>query len=369
MKLIILKTNIVEALNSVEKAVGNSNELPILKNILIKTENNQIVFLSTNLEIAIKHSIQGKIMEGGEVTVPFFVFNSIIKSLNSERVSLEKKEENLIITTENYEALIQGQSSQEFPIIPQIGRSKNKITVEKLDFLDSLRKTIVSTQYSEIRPEISGVFFNFNEKEAVLAATDGFRLAEKTIKNNNIDSDFESVSFILPLRTAQETLKIFDSTEGRIEIYIDNNQILFKENNQEIFSRLIDGSFPNYQAIIPKQVKTEVFVDKEEMLGALRVASVFVGRFNDVTLKGDADGRVIEVSSANSALGQNNYKIPAKIKGDGFLVTFNWKYLADGLKIFTDNEVFLGINHPDKKTIIKSLKDPFLFYILMPIKS
>jgi len=125
MKLIILKTNLVDALNAVEGSVGDNTNLPILKNILLSTEDNKIILTSTNLEIAVKYSIPGKIVETGILTVPFGIFSNIAKNLTSERVTLEKQGKNFVVTTDNYEASLRSQDPKDFPIIPTIQNKKN----------------------------------------------------------------------------------------------------------------------------------------------------------------------------------------------------------------------------------------------------
>ena len=161
MKLIILRNNLVEGWKIVEKAVGGNVNLPILKNIYL-TADDKIKLISTNLELAVKCFVAGKIIEKGEITVPFGILNGIIANLNSERITLEQKDKDLIINTDNYVAVVRGQNSKEFPIIPTI---QNKIYSTKIKislFREALSQVIVATQYSTIRPEINGVFLSFN---------------------------------------------------------------------------------------------------------------------------------------------------------------------------------------------------------------
>lgn len=368
MKLIILKTNLVEALNSVERAISESSDLPILKNFVLKIEENQISLISTNLELAIKHLITGKILETGEISIPFQIFNSIIKNLNSERISLEIKGKNLFINTDNYEANINCQDYGDFPIIPQIKNQKNFFKIKSGDFIEAINSIIGATQFSDIRPEISGVFLNLLNKEMVLAATDGFRLAEINIKSK-IESDIDEVKLIIPLKTAQEIIRVFNKTDEDMGVFMDENQILFKTKNKEIISRLIGGNFPEYKTIIPKEVKTDVYIDRIELINAVKVASVFSSKTNEIVLKTEKNKKAVEISAISDSLGKNTYKIPAKIKGEEFSMVLNWRYFLDGLKIYKSEEVFLGINNSNKPIVIKSLTEPFLIYILMPIKN
>ncbi|MEK7464355.1 MAG: DNA polymerase III subunit beta [Patescibacteria group bacterium] len=369
MKLILLKNNLLAGLGIVERAITDNPNQPILKNVLIDAKDNKIYLTSTNLELAIKHLVPGKIIETGSTTVPLGLFNNIIKNLNSERVSLEEKNKQFFVNTDNYEATIQGLGSKDFPIIPSIQNKKNFLQIKSNQFLEVLSKAIVAAQYSDIRPEISGVLMKYKNNELVLVATDSFRLTEIKTKNLGEQSLPEETSVVVPLRTASELLRILTDSEEMLEIFIDSNQILFQTNNTSIISRLIDGVFPDYESILPKQTKNEIVINRAEFVNGVKLARVFSGRANDITLSVGESKKFIEIYSADSSIGKNSYKIPIKLKGEKLSVTFNWKYLLDGLSIYKNEEIFLGLNASDKPAIIKNPSEPQALYVLMPIKS
>jgi len=373
MKLIVLRSNLLDALSYVEKGVGGDSSLPILKNVLLKTEGNKIVMVGTNLELAITSTFSGKIIENGETTIPFSVFFSIVKNLNAERISIELKNKKIIITTDNYEASIQGQEAKEFPIIPSLHNSAQAIKINTHAFIEALQKTVVAAQYSEIRPEISGILFRV-EDSFICVATDGFRLTEKKIDQNQIETQSkEAVRVIVPLRTIEEMLRILPALEKQeefIEIFIDPTQILFKTQTVQAVSRLIDGNFPEYEPIIPKNTEMEIVVSRSELINALKLTSSFSGRANDISFILGENKKHIELYSGDASLGEGRYKVSARIKGDGASsLTFNWRYFLDGLKVFDSEEVTIGINAPDKPVVIKTQEEPLLIYIVMPIKN
>ncbi len=370
MKLIILKTNLIDALNSVEKSVGFNSHLPILKNVLIEV-GDKMVMSSTNLELAVKYFLSGKTIEAGKIAVPFSLLNSIIKNLNAERVTMESKDNGVLITTDNYEAFAQGQDAHEFPIIPAIQNSKNFIKINAGLFRDCLTNTVIATQYSEIRPEISGVYLSFFDGKLTFVATDSFRLAERVLGVQDFQTSVREVSAIIPLKTIQELLRMLDftnDTDNEVEIFIDPNQILFRFNNQEVTSRLIDGTFPDYKAIIPKEIQTEVTISRQEFINAIKLVSSFSGKAQDITMKIGDNKKFLELYSSESSLGENKYKLPIKLNGEKFTTVFNWKYLMDGVKIYKGEEFLFGINSPQKPAVIKSNNEPNLVYVVMPIK-
>jgi len=366
MKLIILKNNFIEGLTALERAVKEDSTLPILKNFFIGVENNRIILIATNLEIAIKYFLPGKIIEPGETTLPFSLTNNIVKNLISERIDLETKEKKILIKTDNYEALISTNSPEEFPLIPKITNQNNFLKFKLTDFKESLNKVLVAGSFSNIRQEINGVFFHLEEDVLKLVATDSFRLAEKTYQKEQFETNFKKLSFILPLKTAQEILRIPDGEE--INIFVDAHQILFRSENEEIISRLIDGQFPDYQAVVPKEFETQLKINREELIKAIKLTSAFSGGLGDISLKITDNKKFLTLTAQSEQLGENRYLIPIKINGQPFSLILNWRYLIDGLKIYQSEEVEIGINKNDKPLMIKSPNDPFLFYILMPLK-
>ncbi|MDO8557122.1 MAG: DNA polymerase III subunit beta [Candidatus Jorgensenbacteria bacterium] len=368
MKLILLKTNIVEGLFSVERATGINTNLPVLKNILLSAQNNKISITATNLELAITHTIQGKIIENGRAVMPAVLFGSVIKNLNSERITIETNENTVRVITDNYEATIQGGNEKDFPIIPHVSDVKNSIRVAVDVFLESLGSTIIATQYSDIRPEISGVFFTYSNEKLTFVGTDSFRLAEKIISGSGVASTFDEVSFIIPLQTAEELMRVIQKSDDEVTIHTDQNQVFFITKTKFVTSRTVDGRFPEYQPIIPKSTENEISINRQELLNAIKLVSSFSGRTNDITISVGENKKFIEISSQEGSLGSSVYKVPSKVKGEIFSVVFNWKYLYDGLRIYSSDEIILGVNTPDKPAVIRDPKEPSLLYVVMPIR-
>jgi len=367
MKLVVLKNNLRDGLVAIERASAENISLPILKNVLIKTFNNKIQLSATNLELAITQFVSGKIIEDGSITVPLGTLLTIANNIANDRISIEVENNTLHFKTDNYEAIIQGLPEEEFPIIPKIENTKNYLKINTDIFKTALSKVINAAQPSEIRPEIGGVLFDFQVTNFKLVATDSFRLAEKTIQEGNFTCTFQrGFKIIIPLKTVQEILRINDGEE--LTICIDPNQILFKNDDIEIISRLIDGAYPDYDAIIPKSLDTEMIIEREHLVNAVKLVSTFSGKVNEIKMKISEGKKSIEVFSSNQYVGENKYLIPAKIKGEAFEVSFNWRYLMDGLKNFDSNELLFGVNGDVRPAVLKNTADTSYFYILMPIK-
>jgi len=369
MKIIILKSNLIEVLGIIERGISESSNLPILKNFLIKALNGDIQLVSTNLEIAILGKLSGKIIEEGELVVPFYIFNSIIRNLNSEKITLESgKNKKIIIKTDSYEGIINDQDPAEFPLIPQV-ENKNKFIKIKTEVIKNIFKNIIpSVQYSTIRPEISGIFVSQKDEVLYFVGTDSFRLVETKLTKNNFLSTLNDFSIIIPIKTCQEIIKMFNSTE-EINIFLDETQILFQSENEELISRLIDGNYPDYEAVIPKNFISQFTINRDEFINAIKLVGAFSGKTNDIILKvTSANNKILEVYSSDAGIGEGSYKIPIKLKGETFSIIFNWKYLLDGLKIYNSEEIEFLLNTSDKPAKISDIKNTNITYIVMPIK-
>lgn len=372
MKIVVLKNHLKAGLEALNK-IGSENtsvSLPILRNFLMETIDNKVKLSMTNLEIAVTGFIPAKVIEGGNLTIPFNIFNSIINNLQTERINLESGDNYLIIKTDTYQAKIQGNKKEEFPIIPQINNNHFFLEIPVVTLKRALSSVISAAQISETKPELNGVLFDFQINSLKLAATDSFRLAEKNIVNtqfkSNIDHGFK---VIVPLKTVQEIIRVFKDDEKEIGAYFDANQALFKTENLEIISRLINGEFPDYQAIVPQSIETEIVLNKEQLINALKLTSSFTDRLNEVKILIKENTKNIEVRSSNQILGENQYLIPAKIKGPSLEIVFNWRFLLDEVKNLDFENIYLGFTGDNHPAVIKSTEDISYFYILMPIKA
>lgn len=369
MKLIILRNNLLEALAAIERAVGTNVNLPILKNTLLKAHEGKISLTATDLEFAVTHFVSGKIIESGETAIPFSIFSNVVRNLTSERITLERKDRKVLITTDNYEAVIEAQEPKEFPIIPALRSKKENLLIKNTHLAEALGSVIIATQYSDIRPEISGVYLEHGGEKFVLVATDSFRLAERTVDPPLFQSAADGISVIIPLKTAEELLRIFgNKDEEDVKLYFDQNQLFAVTESTFLTSRLIDGKFPDYRAVLPKEAHHEVEINRQELINAVKLTSSFSGRTNDVTLHVGDNKKFLEIYSASSTVGENRYRVPVKAKGEKLSVVFNWRYLLDGLKVFKSDEVTIGVVAADRPVSITSPHEPFLIYILMPIK-
>jgi DNA polymerase-3 subunit beta len=367
MNLILIKDKLRDGLQAVYRASDNHQNLPILKNVLIASGDNQIKLSATNLEIAVSYKVAGKVLEPGSITVPVETLLNLINNLQSERLSLETKSSILEIKTDNYQAKIQGLPPEDFPLIPQISNIEESISLDGGVLKEALTQVSIATQFSELRPELNSVAMTFNLESLVFAATDSFRLAEKTLQNHEFKTSLSRDVFcLIPLKSVQELLRVLKDGE-EVTIHLDQNQILFKAEQFEFISRLLQGSFPDYKKVIPEKYGAEAVLKKEELAGALKLTGILSPKISEVKIKFLENKKAMEIFSVEESVGENSYVLSAKISGKTGEVGFNWRYLLDGLKAIPREEVLFGVNDDNHPSILKSAADPSYFYILMPI--
>lgn len=373
MKLKINKLNLKEGVNIAERISSKSMSLPILKNILIESVDNKIKISATDLEVGVEWLVSSKTEEKGSVVVPASILSNFISFLPEKVIEITSSKNNLKLVCDDYNTEIKGFSSEDFPIIPNISE-KNIIQVNSSSFCRSLSQLVDIPSFSTTRPEISGIFIKIDKNKIKIAATDSYRLGEKIIdiKNNISGSDF---SFILPQKTAKEIIHIFSEKEGDIKIISGNNQALFElittqvsEPKIKLISRQIEGEYPNYEEIIPKKNQTEAIINRGELINQIKAASLFSGKVGEVILKINPDKKNIEIISENPETGNHSSFVSVKLKGKKETISFNYKYLIEGLSNIKSNEVSFEINNNTDPGVFRPVGDSSFLYIVMPIK-
>ena len=372
MKIEILKINLKKALDIVEKITRKNITLPALSNVLLSVEGNFLRLDATNLEISVSWWILAKIEEEGKVAIPATFFSNLINLLTDEKIKLETQNKNLLLKTQNQTTQIHGIDPEEFPIIPKIEKEEI-IIISNKKLLESLEQVIEIPSVSQVRPEISGIYFSFKKDTLKIVSTDSFRLAEKGISLKTKSK--KDISFIVPQDAVRELMNILGQEDGNTIIYFSQNQILFENERKEdshpriqILSRLIEGEYPNYQEIIPKKYKTQVIVKKDELENKLKQAGLFSGKISEVKLNIDVKKKKIKIYSESPEIGKNESYISAKIKGEDMDVSFNYKFLISGLQNIKSSEVILELNGDDGPGVLKPVGDENYIYVSMPIK-
>lgn len=372
MKFTSLKENLKNGLSAVERIVSKNVTLPILNNILLKTEKNFLCLISTNLELGIQYWVMSKVDKEGAVVVPTKLFSSFVSAINDEKISVESSNNTVKIKNDDYKAQIKGFDSQEFPLIPEID-NQEVITVDGATFASALSQIMNFCSNNQIRPELAGIYLLFQKDTINMVATDSFRLAEKkVVLKSKLDKEY---SFIIPQKTAQEIVNIF-TEENELNIFFSKNQILFESKYKEVdhpkvrlTSTLIQGQFPNYKEIIPKGKETTITLDSGEMTSKLKMSGLFTNKTNEVKLTVDSKKGIVNISAQNTDTGENESFIKADVSGINQEVCFNNKFLLDGLGSVDSKKITFEVNGENGPSVLRGVGDDSYLYLVMPIRN
>ncbi len=380
MKFSCTQENLRQGLSIVSHIANKSVNLPILENVLIRTEEGGLKMMTTNLEMAVTCNIRGKVEEKGEFTVPSKLFADYVSLLPKDRVDAEMKDNALAVSCGTYQTRLNGINASEFPLIPSVD-SQQKFQVKVVELRKAIGQVLFAVASNESRPEISGVLFKFVPQNGalklVLAATDSYRLAEKIvdiIKEDGTDIQ-ETISVIVPARAVSEIVRILgvfkDAVDNpeTLEIVISDNQILFSYNQVELISRTIEGRYPDYRQLIPSSFETEISLPKEEVLRAVKATSLFSrAGLNDINLK-FTPGSPVRISANNPQTGEHTAELDGETKGKENAITVNYRYFIDGVNnIETDNIMIQMIDGVSPCLLRPTGDDVDYLYIVMPIR-
>jgi len=380
MKITILKDKLKEGISVVEKISNKSVNLPILNNVLVSAEKNFLNLTSTDLETGIKWWTLVKTEKEGKTAIPSKILSSFIGFLPNKSVNLELNGFDLKIDCENYQTVLRGVDPEDFPIIPKVS-SEEKVEVPVKSFCQGLSSVVDIASLSSAKPEIAGVYFLFQKNIITMTATDSFRLGEKKIFLDSSSDASKEYSFILPQKAAKEVINIFNEQEGFLTIYFSPNQVLFETKLSEVnhpqvqlTSRLVEGDYPNYQEIIPKKYETRVSFSLEEFINQIKLASLFSGKINEIKLKIEAVKNKINLFSQNPDVGEYNSFLPGKVEGRACEISFNYRFLLDGLLNISLNqqkksEAVLELTGSEKPGVLRLKGNESYLYLVMPIKN
>ncbi len=370
MKLSVMQENLARGLSVVSRAVSNRSTLPVLANVLLKTEDAGLKLTATNLEIGITYWVPGKIESDGATTVPAKLLTDLVNSLPSgDRVDLTlQAADTLHLRCGRFESHIKGIDADEFPAIGAVGeRPTTRIAQNVLR--RALAEIVFAAASDEARPILTGVLAKFEGDRLTLAAADNYRIAVKTIP---ILDAVPETSVVIPARALNELARILADVDDPVEVVLagGRNQVLFHLDGVDLVSRLIDGQFPNYQQVVPQSHTTRAIFDREELLRAVRPAALIAHESaNIVKLQISSDGEPGITVSANAEVGDHVGQVAATVEGDGTTIAFNARYLADVLTNVTADQFALELNGPLSPGVFKPVGDDQYIHVVMPVRT
>ena len=373
MRLSCLQENLSRGLSIVGRAVATRTTLPITQNVLISTDESRLKLAATNLEVAVSAWIGAQIEEEGAITVPARLLTEFVSALPSERIDIESTSQpmGLALRCGRFEANINGVAAEDFPPIPTVEPGVAGL-VDSQALWKAITHVVFAAATEDSRPVLTGVKVEINGDDFTFAAADGFRLA---VYNGKLAEPMpEEVDFIIPARTFQELSRLLVGQQAPVQFTVtpSKSQALFKLDDVEIVSQLIQGTFPNYNQLVPQSYETRVVLDLEEFSRATRTASIFARDGSGIVrveITGASDGSQgkVSISSKAEEVGDNQSEIDAKVEGEEAKIAFNSKYLAEVLDVLQKGEVALETTTSSSPGVLKPLDTEGYVHVVMPM--
>ncbi len=377
MRLSCLQENFNRGLSIVQRAVATRTTLPITQNVLIATDNSRVKLAATNLDIAISAWIGAQIEEEGTITIPARMLSEFVNSLPPERVDVVSEENGLDLACARFNAHINGQDPEDFPAIPSV--TDGVIGRVSPDVLrDAINRVGFAAATEDSRPVLTGIKVEISGDAFTFAAADGFRLAVYEGKLLEPVADAESLEFIIPARALIEVNRLISGQSDPVEFTVtpQKSQAMFRMDNVELVSQLIQGTFPNYKQLVPENYETRAVVNQGAFLQATRTASIFARDGSGIVrinVSPDEDEQALgkmQVSSRAEELGNNVGELDARVEGGEAKIAFNSKYLTDVLDVLGDGEVAMETTSPSSPGVIKPAAEDEAYkytHVVMPM--
>lgn len=363
MKIEVVREKMLEAVGFAEKIAGKHVSLPVLSMVVIDATNEQIIIKATNLDIGIELNVSGKINEPGVVAISGSILRSFLSNSNDKNISLYTDGGFLVAESDNSSVKIKTVSTEDFPAIPIVSDG-NELTIGSNDLVNIVKSVGYSASTSTIKPELSSIYIIFTQDELIAVATDSFRLAEKRIKIKK-RGDMEDI--LIPYKNFIEIARVFDSIKTDVKIKSNKNQASFFADGIHITSRAVDGNFPDYKQIIPKEFVSKANILTEDLLRAVKLLDVFADNFKQVVLTIAPSKKTVILETKNGELGEGRHIIKANCEGSDLSIAFNLKYLFDCLMSIPSETASLNFSGENKPALIKESGNQGLTYLIMPM--
>lgn len=374
MKVSVLQENLAKGLSIVGRAVPTRPTMQVLGNVLLETEEGRLKLAATNLELGITAWIGARVEEDGAITVPARTFIDLINQLSPERVDLDLdvRNQTLKVHCGATNSNIKGIDSNEFPLIPQAGEAPG-IAIPGAVLREMISQTVFAAATDDNRPILTGVYTRLTSDDIVMAAADGYRLSVRTAPLE-IGTP-RTTELIIPARTLAELGRIItdDDEEVLMSIPQGRNQVIFHLKNVDVASTLLDGKFPDYNAIIPRSFTTSTIAYTADLLRACKRADIFARDVNNnakvsvIPAETPSSPGLVRLSATSTERGSADAIVDATVEGDRQEISFNVRYLIDVLNVIREEQVVLQSNGPTAPGVIKPVGRDDFIHVIMPM--
>lgn len=363
MRFSISKIDLTNVLATVGKGMSSRSTLPILSGILIEAGLEQVTFQTTDLEISIRHKCLAAIDETGRTVVPGKILESIVKELPDAAVTISTSEDQVTITCLDTSFTLSTMNPADFPYFPSV-ETKQSVKLGGPAIADAVKKVSRAVSKDESRAILTGVLFTVGEGKARLVATDSYRLAiaDLPIEDANVE-DFQA---IIPGKIFMDVSRLAASYE-MLEVAFSDNQIVFSFGNTILVSRKIEGTYPNYRQLLPKEKALSIKVDAKVLATSVKRVALLAQSHTPVRFDFFTEEQQIRISARTQDVGGAVENLPATLEGQDMAIAFNHQYLLDGITSI-DGEVEINLQTSLKPGILKQADSDDFLYLAMPVR-
>ncbi len=370
MRVSCSQENLSKGLGIVSRAVATRTTLPITGNVLLSAEDSRLRLSATNLEVYISCWVPATVEEEGAITVPARLLSELVASLPNQLIDMNLPEEGKVLelTCARNTAKLGGLPASDFPATPSF--SDGTVTSIDPEILHtSIGRVAFAAATDESRPVLTGVLMQLEGGEMTMAAADGFRLAVQRVPI--IDPVSNTLSIIVPSRSLAELSRLLGDDKEPVQMMVSSNQnqVFFHLKNADMISQLMQGTFPNYSQLIPKEHTTRAVVELTELQRAIRTASIFARDGSGIIrlqVENGAEGKLI-ISSRAEEIGEHEGQLDVVVEGEPMKIAFNNRYLGEVLNVLDSKEVALETTTPSSPGVIKPVDSDDYTHVVMPM--
>lgn len=372
MKITCKQQELSRGLSIVSHAVSSRSTLPILANILLSTDKGRLRLYATNLEIGINCWIDVEVHEEGTTTVPAKLITDLVNSLPQAPIDITVPEDSHTMNIKSLRSIvnIKGMDPSEFPLSPNTEGSDPPIVIDAAQLKEMISEVAFAAADDDSRPVLTGVLVQVNTGKVTFAAADAFRLAVRV--SPLTDDNVLRNDILIPARTLTELSRILPS-EGAVRMIVTPNrsQVLFHTENIDLLSRLIEGTFPNFRQIIPKDHTTSAVVETKEFAAAVKSVAPFARDSSNIArikIQGSGEG-TLTIEATAEDVGDNISTINSSVDGPEQQIIFNIKYLAEVLSIIDTPQVKLEVTSASRPGVLRPVSSADYTYVIMPMST
>ena len=364
MKFSVARSELTDALSVASRGLSARSTLPILSGILVSCSPGQVKLQTTDLEVSVRTQVAGLVEEEGQAVLPGRLFSDIVRSMPEAAINVSVDKDVAVVSSSNASFTLKTLPADDFPKFPEVTVDK-KVSLPADVVTSMVRQVSRAVSRDETRAILTGVLLSIEGHTVRMVATDSYRLAVREVLLDEALSD--TIEVVVPGKALEEVTKLLGGND-KLELGVSENQIVCAFGDTTFVTRRIEGSFPNYKQLLPKETETRVRVSSEEVTAAVKRVSLMAQHNTPLRLSVHADDQTLSLSANTQDVGDASEDLMAKVDGPDVEIAFNHTFLMDGLSSVSTEDTVLEIVSPLKPGIIKPGDAEDYLYLLMPVR-